>query len=265
MAEFLTRQQVTDRTGVPKNRLLRWIERGLLPPLSMRTAPGGRGQQGVWPASVLPRVQRILELQAAGHGLDAIHATLAQEDVHAQIDRIHQIRAAGGATARVGDLEHTYRDIFRALLVGEFPEAYRGRLLAFLEERGDIYEIAWKSHEDGSPLVLVLVGDGFRLLQGWRLSEVYSLPDSNPFGAAVSVMVPLYGAFVRLANLTDGRLPVARRQIATPDIVTIRDEKGAESYATYAFVHGKHYDWLPDSVRFTPAQISHKQRTRKRK
>jgi DNA-binding transcriptional MerR regulator len=265
-AEFVTRQEVTRLTGVPKNRLLRWIERGLLPPLSMRTAPGGRGQQGVWPAAVINRIRRILALQSEAHSLDVIATTLAQETVQSNIERVRELRSTAERQVQVDDQAMTLRDYFVAIVATRVTQDVHSDVIRELRDRGNVLEHALKSHEDGSPLVLVVRYGEIELVQAWRVSELFCQPETFPIERGPAQLIPLYGCLVQLHNETAMPLPEARRNVYPSNTLKVL-ENGAVRLVRYEWVYGQVSRWTPESVRFIDAvpadqKLSSRRRTR---
>jgi DNA-binding transcriptional MerR regulator len=67
----LTIGELAAATGLSRRGVRFYVQQGLLP------APDGRGRGASYEPSHVKRVQQILELQSAGHSLDAIRRLLA--------------------------------------------------------------------------------------------------------------------------------------------------------------------------------------------
>ena len=67
--------ELADAAGLTRRAIRFYVQRGLLRP------PHGRGRGSEYDRGHLQRIERIRELQAAGHSLDAIRRILAGEPV----------------------------------------------------------------------------------------------------------------------------------------------------------------------------------------
>lgn len=92
--------EIADLTGVTRRVVRFYVQRGLIDP------PEGRGRGSFYTERHLARIQRILQLQAAGHSLDAISRMLdqplvsefrvAEKTVHQQKQQIQTNKPGAG-------------------------------------------------------------------------------------------------------------------------------------------------------------------------
>src|SRR5580704_13954542 len=66
MQTLMSISELADRAGLSRRAIRFYVQRGLIP------APEGRGRGAGYGTEHLERLKRVLQLQAAGHSLDAI-------------------------------------------------------------------------------------------------------------------------------------------------------------------------------------------------
>ena len=128
--------ELADAAGLSRRAIRFYVQKGLLPP------PGGRGRGRHYGSEHLERLNRIRQLQAAGHGLEAIRRILeGGAESPLPVDGKGRRRPAADSTAvslwtrvRIAEGAELHLDARRHNLTTEQILAAREAVRAVLEE-----------------------------------------------------------------------------------------------------------------------------------